>query len=261
MIKFSIITVCLNAGEDLLFTVDNILKQEYQNFELIIKDGFSTDGSVDNLPVDERIAFVQRKDTSVYDAMNQAIEYATGDFCIFINAGDGLYDKNTLNEIANFIDFHEGDFYYGKSYTVSSGVTNYAPAKIDKYFCYRSTMCHQAMVIRTSFLKERGYDISYKIAADREWMVYACICAKMKFVRMPTTVSLYKGGGISSNEKAKSYIKDEDERIKQTYFTKSERFKFGLKYMTTFPKLRSWIVKNPKLKKMYYSVRYKYLSK
>ena len=80
MIKFSIITVCLNAGNDLLETVESTFKQSYSEFEIIVKDGFSKDESICKLPQDKRIHLVQKKDTGIYDAMNQGIEVAQGDY-------------------------------------------------------------------------------------------------------------------------------------------------------------------------------------
>lgn len=61
MIKFSIITVCLNAGNDLLETVESTLKQSYSEFEIIVKDGFSKDESICKLPQDKRIHLVQKR--------------------------------------------------------------------------------------------------------------------------------------------------------------------------------------------------------
>ena len=104
MIKFSIITVCLNAGNDLLETVESTLKQSYDEFEIIVKDGFSKDCSIEKLPQNKKVCVYQEKDKSVYDAMNQAIAYATGDYCLFINAGDTLYEPSTLQLIADFIE-------------------------------------------------------------------------------------------------------------------------------------------------------------
>ena len=74
MIQFSIITVCLNAGQGLLDTVERTLGQTYGHFEIIVKDGGSKDGSIEKLPSDPRIRVVTRKDTGIYDAMNQGIE-------------------------------------------------------------------------------------------------------------------------------------------------------------------------------------------
>ena len=94
--KFSIITVCLNAGNDLSDTVDSILNQTYNDYELIIKDGMSTDGSIEKLPQNSHIKLIQCKDSGIYDAMNQGIMEAQGDYCIFINAGDTIYCNDTL---------------------------------------------------------------------------------------------------------------------------------------------------------------------
>ena len=259
--KFSIITVCLNAGDDLTDTVSSVLNQTYDDYELIIKDGISTDGSIEKLPENSHIKLIQCEDSGIYDAMNQGIKEAEGDYCIFINAGDTLYGENTLQEIIDLINLNTGDFYFGKSYTVSSGVVNYAPAIIDKYYCFRTTMCHQAMVIKSSFLKKRGYNTNYKITADREWMVYGFVKAKMKFTRMPMFVSNYKGEGISYGNSVYSTIKEETERINKEFFTKQERALFLLKRAVTFPKLRRLISTNPKFKEKYYKIRYKYLSR
>ena len=93
MIKFSIITVCLNAGNDLLETVESTLKQSYSEFEIIVKDGFSKDESICKLPQDKRIHLVQKKDTGIYDAMNQGIEVRIyGDDQQKLLKTRGLYD-------------------------------------------------------------------------------------------------------------------------------------------------------------------------
>lgn len=86
MIKFSIITVCLNAGNDLLETVESTLKQSYDEFEIIVKDGFSKDGSIEKLPQNKKVCVYQERDKNVYDAMNQAIAYATGDYSIRVHS-------------------------------------------------------------------------------------------------------------------------------------------------------------------------------
>ena len=71
--KFSIIVVCLNPGDKLFETIETIQSQTYKNYEVVVKDGMSTDGSVDKLLPDERIRVFKEKDKSIYDAMNQAV--------------------------------------------------------------------------------------------------------------------------------------------------------------------------------------------
>ena len=135
MIKFSIITVCLNAGNDLLETVESTLKQSYSEFEIIVKDGFSKDESICKLPQDKRIHLVQKKDTGIYDAMNQGIEVAQGDYMIFMNAGDKFYDSEVLKRIADGIEETSGDLYYGRCYNQILDVVDPAPKKRRKAGC------------------------------------------------------------------------------------------------------------------------------
>ena len=78
--KFSIVTVCYNAGDKLYETINTALKQTYDNFEIIIKDGLSKDNSLSKVPKDDRISVYSFKDKGIYDALNKGIAMATGDF-------------------------------------------------------------------------------------------------------------------------------------------------------------------------------------
>ena len=98
--KFSIIVVALNPGEKLKQTIDSILSQEYSNYEIIIKDGKSKDGSVDKIKQEfseeSRIKVFVESDKSIYDGMNQALRYVSGDYILFLNCGDTFYDPKVL---------------------------------------------------------------------------------------------------------------------------------------------------------------------
>ena len=112
--KFSIITVCLNPGDDLLQTINSVLEQSFSDFEIIVKDGGSTDGAIQNIPEDKRIKLIVSKDKGIYDAMNEAISYVSGDYIIFINSGDMLYCNQTLEQIHKEVLSDKADFYYGR---------------------------------------------------------------------------------------------------------------------------------------------------
>ena len=81
--KFSIIVVCLNAGEKLHSTLKSILEQTETDYEVVIKDGGSTDGSTEQVMQDEKIRLITQKDKGIYDAMNQAVGYAGGEYFFF----------------------------------------------------------------------------------------------------------------------------------------------------------------------------------
>ena len=218
MIKFSIITVCLNAGNDLLETVESTLKQSYSEFEIIVKDGFSKDESICKLPQDKRIHLVQKKDTGIYDAMNQGIEVAQGDYMIFMNAGDKFYDSEVLKRIADGIEETSGDLYYGRCYNQILDVVDPAPKKLTKYFCYRSMICHQATIYKTSMLKKRGYDVSYTVSADRERMLYAVIKEKARCVYLPVVVVAFQGGGFLYNGQSKETVGKREKTTDKSVF-------------------------------------------
>jgi len=97
--KFSIIVVCLNPGTKLNQTLDSILAQTCPDFEVIVKDGGSRDGSIESMRTDGRIHLYQEPDHSIYEAMNQAVSHVTGDYILFLNCGDLFYDKASITEI------------------------------------------------------------------------------------------------------------------------------------------------------------------
>ena len=251
MIKFSIITVCLNAGNDLLETVESTLKQSYDEFEIIVKDGFSKDESISKLPQDKRIHVVQKKDSGIYDAMNQGIEVAQGDYLIFMNAGDRFYDYEVLGHIANGIKKNPGDLYYGRCYNQILDVVDPAPKKLTKYFCYRSMICHQATIYKASMLKKRGYDVSYTVSADRERMLYAVIKEKVRCTYLPVVVVAFQGGGFCTTDKAKKLLASEKERLTKMYFSVAERVKYGIQHKLTFPTLRKKVLNNKSIVRAY----------
>ena len=107
---FSIVVVSLNPGERLEKTLNSILSQTYQNYEVILKDGGSKDGSLkilkekgffENNPM---IKVIEQPDKSIYDGMNQAVTYAAGTYIQFLNCGDYFYSETVLEEVAEYIN-------------------------------------------------------------------------------------------------------------------------------------------------------------
>ena len=110
----SIITVCLNNGENLENTIKSVINQTYSNIEYIIIDGGSTDNTIDIIKkYESKIEhWLSEKDKGIYDAMNKGVSLAKGKWIIFMNAGDEFYSRNTIEQIFNkkYIGF---DFIYG----------------------------------------------------------------------------------------------------------------------------------------------------
>ena len=89
---FSIVVVSLNAETTIAKTINSVLKQTCEDYEIIVKDGLSKDNTIKNIPQSEKIKVYEKADKSIYDAMNQGIEYANGKFICFLNCGDYFAD-------------------------------------------------------------------------------------------------------------------------------------------------------------------------
>ena len=99
--KYSIITVNYNNKEGLRKTIESVVRQTYRDFEFIVIDGGSTDGSTDILKeYDEQINYwVSEKDSGIYNAMNKGIKKSIGDYLIFMNSGDCFYQNDVLETV------------------------------------------------------------------------------------------------------------------------------------------------------------------
>lgn len=252
MIQFSIITVCLNAGQGLLDTVARTLSQTYENFEIIVKDGGSEDGSLKKLPKDARIRVVTRQDTGIYDAMNQGIAEARGDYLIFMNCGDWFYSPDVLQSIAEGIGEQREPLYYGKCFDRMTGQVRAYPKQLTRMTCYRTMICHQATIYRADILKQRPYDLSYRILADREMLWYLVCEKKVEPKYLDTVIADYQGGGESADQKHIQRNRADQQRLLDTYYPKSEQRKYRLMMALTFQKLRVSLSKSPKFSKYYF---------
>jgi glycosyltransferase involved in cell wall biosynthesis len=176
--KISIITVSYNAEIFLERTIKSVIAQTYKNIEYIIVDGASTDGTVSLIKQYEIYIsnWISEKDKGHYDAMNKGLKMATGDYVWFMNAGDRIYDENTLENIISKSD--NEDFIYGDTVRVKEngqqrGYHKQKPK--DTNLSYRSfingmVICHQSMMVKRS--KAPEYDIAHwRVSNDIEWAI------------------------------------------------------------------------------------------
>ena len=252
-ITFSIIVVCLNAGEKLLKTVDSILMQSYSNFEIIEKDGMSTDGFLDKLPEDSRIRIVRQKDKSIYDAMNQAISLANGDYMLFLNCGDYFYDKKVLEKVGAWIatDRASSEIYYGDIYNRIVGAKIASNPNINAFACYRNIPCHQACFYAKALMQRRNYEPKYKVRADYDHFLGSYFEDKVRPVSMKIVVASYEGGGYSETKENQKRSAREHEEIVKKYMSRGQIMKYKLLLALTLAPLRTRIAQNDKLSGIY----------
>lgn len=243
---FSIITVCYQAGEKLIETVRNVLAQSFSSFELIVKDGGSTDGSLEELKEinDTRLKLVSCKDRGIYDAMNSAISLSRGKFLYFLNCGDRLLNNGTLFEVYNSLSALECTsdeapdiIAYGSCQTVNGLLTQ--PKRITELYLYRRPINHQSMFFGVGVFRNIGaYDISLRIRADHELTLRA-FRHGTKFIRISETVCVYEGGGFSESEASRQARSNELTVIRHRYFTSAQRRSYDLLLKLSLKRLRN----------------------
>lgn len=172
--KISIITVVYNAEHLIGRTLKSIREQTYVNIETVVVDGKSDDGTVNvarRFNVDK---LVSEPDKSIYDAMNKGLMLATGDYVWFINAGDEIYEKNTVEKI--FKASQNGDVYYGEAMIVNEGGVELGLRRLKpplhlswKSFQMGQLVSHQAFIARRRLSPE--YDLSFQYSADTDWQI------------------------------------------------------------------------------------------
>ena len=168
MMKLSIITINYNNLEGLKRTYESVVSQTCQDFEWIIIDGGSTDGSKEFIEEHQgQFAYwCSEPDKGIYNAMNKGIAKATGEYLNFMNSGDCFYDEHTLEKV--FSQELMADLIYGDWIQVYNKENRliHAPSKGFNATVYIENVCHQSMFIRSEILKKRGYDDNMHILAD-----------------------------------------------------------------------------------------------
>lgn len=261
-------------------TVNSVLAQTESDFEILIKDGGSTDGSTDQLPKDSRVRLFCEKDGGIYDAMNQAADRVSGRYVLFLNCGDYLYDRGVLagirraaegvpadgkNAAAGMKDAESGAdrdaesvtagqrrpmIFYGNTYERRTQSLVMSNPKLDAFGCYRNIPCHQscfypAELIKPELLRKRGrertYEPRYRVRADYEHFLWCFFRTGTGTKYVPLTVCSYEGGGFSETRENRTAAKKEHRVITSLYMTKGERARYRAALILTLAPLRTYL--------------------
>lgn len=226
MIRFSIITCTYQAASELPKTLESVLHQRYRHVEHIIIDGASTDGTKDiveryiqanddNEDCIHRVVFVSEPDKGLYDAMNKGLEKATGNYVVFLNAGDTFPSTDTLEHIAGCVgegEAHPGVLYGDTDIVDDTGRflrrRRLSPPRKLTWRSFRNGMlvCHQAFYVRADIAKSIPYDTHYKYSADVDWCIKVMKKAAQQYMTLRNVnavIANYLDGGLSvKNHKA-----------------------------------------------------------
>ncbi|MCR5464856.1 MAG: glycosyltransferase [Bacteroidales bacterium] len=219
--RLSIITVNFNNRDGLIRTAKSVTDQTFSDFEWIVVDGGSTDGSVDVIKeYADRISWsVSEPDGGIYEAMNKGLERASGEYVQFLNSGDSLIDRAVLEKV--FQDPALADVNYGDQWCSSGDKVvekRQYPDKMDLAYLFRNPLGHQASFVRTSVAKAHPYRVKYTISADRAFFLELYLSgASFHHINLP--VVFFDTDGIGSREDTKEQRGEQLRQIKRELLT------------------------------------------
>ena len=222
----SIITVTYNAGSVLGVTLRSIKEQTCRDFELVVQDGASKDDTVEQVQKASipSTLLESRPDKGLYDAMNRAMCRASGEYLIFLNAGDTFASTDSLQTIADTIHRTGADIVYGQTQIVNEerkviGMRHLSAPRTLSFDSFKRGMlvCHQAFVVRRSIAGD--YDLHYRFSADYEWCL-RCLKASRKNAYCDAILISFLDGGTTTKYHRASL---------------RERFHIMCRYYGTFP--------------------------
>lgn len=200
--EFTIITVTYNDLPGLIHTAKSIANQSCHNFEWIVIDGGSVDGTLNYLLKSEHLItkWISEKDQGIYDAMNKGITLSSGKYSVFLNAGDAFLDCFALQKVYGHTHSYSSlpDVVLGGAiYILPNGIELHkAPRDAKKYIWHGVPANHQATFYKSELLKETFYDLAYKICGD--YYIAAKMYVKgVVFSYLNVPLVIFKVGGTS----------------------------------------------------------------
>jgi glycosyltransferase involved in cell wall biosynthesis len=225
--KLSIITVNYNNAEGLERTIQSVQSQTWKDYEHIIIDAASTDGSVEIIhKYSAGIAkWISEPDRGIYDGMNKGIDLSYGEYCIFLNSGDVFYNSLILERVSSMLSGE--DFLYGDVelvYNNSNKKIKYYPDKFLLNYLSFEMICHQVIFFKSSSLLELGkYSENFKFCSDYEILLKFLLKFNSSYSKIPFTIASYKMDGISTSKESASLVLKERKIIWEENIPKEVR--------------------------------------
>ncbi len=219
MAKVSIITINYNNLEGLMKTVSSVLDQSWKDFEYIIIDGASTDGSVEYIKKNEDKIdlWISEPDKGVYHAMNKGINKANGEYLFFLNSGDHFFNNSVIEKNLEYLT--NEDIIYSNLQVVENDkifIKEY-PEKLSFSYFVKDTLPHPATFIKKeAFEKTNLYNESFKIAADWKFFIDAICKYNLSYKKVNATFSVFYLGGMSSNPDNRTIKYNEIQQVLET---------------------------------------------
>jgi len=220
-VKLSIITINLNNKAGLEKTIESVVSQTFTDFEYIIIDGGSKDGSLDVIEKYKKhfTYWVSEPDKGIYNAMNKGIVVAKGAYCLFLNSGDLLVNSIVLEKV--FEINSKNDFIYGNYYIQKENekILQYQPKTISLDFLSNFALCHQSFFIKKTLFELYGlYDENLEIVSDWKFFIQTIVIKNCTTKYLSIPICIYDFSGFSSNETNQNLLIFERQNVKKELF-------------------------------------------
>lgn len=226
---FSIITVCRNASGSIGRTLNSIAGQTFDDYEFIVVDGASTDATLSMVESSARRPdiLISEPDDGIYDAMNKGRDKASGEYLIFMNAGDSFHADDTLATLVDAIMKNDKPgIVYGQTWIVDADGRQLGPRHLTaprhltlKSFADGMVVCHQAFIANRKVTSM--FDTRYRLSADYDWCI-RCLQRSKHNVYVDRIIADYCFDGASTRNRRRSLM---------------ERFRIMAYYYGTLPTL------------------------
>ena len=217
----SIITVNYNDKLGLERTLKSVQEQTYTNFEHIIIDGGSTDGSKELIEANKTnfSYWVSEPDNGIYNAMNKGVKAAKGEYLYFLNSGDHFEDLNALDKAQAQLGNHDVVYFNINVVGEANSYIKTCPKELSFMFLHNDLPAHQATFIRKDLFDKYGYyDENLKIVSDWKFLILALCKYNASYKYVEDTFSTYYSDGVSSLEENIALVKQEREQLLNAEF-------------------------------------------
>ncbi len=220
--KISTITINFNNKKGLEKTFSSVFNQTFKDFEYIVIDGDSADGSKELIEQNSgNISYwLSEPDRGVYHAMNKGILASKGEYILFLNSGDELFNNYVLKNIQD--QLFEFDIITGNLNIISKekNIIGVSSEKVTFFQLYQDTIWHPCTFIKRNALIQTGmYDESLKICADWKWFFYAIFKYQLTYRKVDTVISKFYMDGMSSDKTMSAMLVDERKRTIREFFS------------------------------------------
>lgn len=222
MPKLSIITINLNNSSGLRKTINSVVEQTFNDYEYLIIDGGSNDGSVEIIKEYKKniTYWISEPDKGIYNAMNKGIIKSSAEYLLFLNSGDFLFDEKVLESVFN-LDSYGSHILYGDYvivYRDFSKNVSFNKIKINLEFLYYSNLGHPACFFRRDLFDHDYYDENLRMVSDWKFLIKKIVLENKSLYYVNVPISCFDTSGVSNNPEFQHIIAQERKQVLNEFF-------------------------------------------